>query len=1649
VALADATVRVILDVSRFDRDLQSKVSSSARRAGQAFEREFTKGAGQAGQRYARDFRNQATQGMAGAGQDIGRNLGTNIRRSVVPTGRLTGRELGEQVRGGLISTAPTTGRQYGRGLLSGGITEAGARIGQRFGRAIGNNITLSGAGSRLRRKIEDDAEPQMLAAARTVATRFGSALGTALGGLSIGRTGLLVSAVSALVTEGTQLAAALAPALQAIGLVPGAAAIAGAAVGTLAVAWHGMGDALKAAASGDAKKLAEALKNLSPAAARVVTEFAALTPRLRELRTQVQQAFFAQLAGDVARLGQVLIGPVQRGMTGTAAAAGRLASGLASVVSESRNASVIEQVFGATARIFERMGAPLGRLTQGIFDWINATLPAFDKLSASLSVGVNRFADFLQVSAASGQAMAWVDQATTTLGQLWSIAKNLVGVLGSIFSAANAAGGGYLNTLNGALSATREFLATGEGRNALIDLFSGLHDVVSALGAPLRELVLQLGSVAKIAGSMAQGLSGGVTAAIRGIGEGLTNAGPALVRFADAIGRLLTGVAPSLATLGSAFGRLLDAITPLGSIVGVVVRAGIGLIDLFSRLPSGVLTAVAAFVALRALGVPDLLQNIWARGQAMFQGFASGSSVFSTLTSTYQANLASLTALRIEQQVAQNAMSSGIPAVSGFGVAMGGLGDKARAAGGALKAGLSGSLSGLIGMMGGPLGIAVTAASVLIGIFAQANEESAQKTKEHADYVQALAQSFDRETGAITANTLETVRNKAEKDGLLQKARDLGVNSANLIGALAGETTATRATSDELRNKARVIIENSDAYKQLVGSGFDAQATLHALTEAAAGNTTEFDRLFKAGVDLGDNGKDLAAINRDLAFQALEGTHGFAELGSAVGSASGDVDAAKKQFADFRKALQDTVQNSTQFGQALQKMADTASTAEEKTRALRDALRALEGGTQTVTEAQVAQYDSLRSINDQITQISEQYGKGSDRAKVFGQSLFDANGQINASAKGVSDLTKASRELNDRMADVAEAATDQARRTGDWAGAQKQITDAYGANRDALVRLATSMGFSADEAGRFADQMLRTPKQVDTTFALVGAPQALQQIGEVQLLLSKLAPGQPKVIYMKALTEDAQKGLRALGLTVERLPSGEFKVSANTAEALQAIQGLKITTDKTTGVMTLTAETAEAKAHIADIGKLLAASATAKVSLDGADAYATIDGLMVYIDQSTGEIRVGAQPKEAQDKTKALTDFIAGQKPELKIGADPSAARNQVSSLLNEIINGPQPKLAPGVDPAPAIQGWQDLLLGPLNTPAGTPQITPGVNPGPAEQDMQGLLGGPGSGVPLLIPGVNPGPANKQLDGLTAPLPSGKPVVTPGVDPKAYENWMKQFLGTVLPPGTPQITPGVNPGPAQEGLDGLLGPPPPGFPLITPSANTLPARQQVQGLITQISASTGTVGVDANPASAQQQLFALIARINTSGGNVNVGANTGAGYGAVGGLVGWIRGQGANVDVGANTGGALAQVMNLIATINRQVATITVRSRNETAVGLAQGGIYPYRTGGIHPKNTMPAYRADIVPPKAMRVIGDRPRGDEAFIPLINTARSHAIFKVAASRLGYQVVPNGQRSVQQRTTNVEPGAIVVNAPQSDPRLVAREVINELVREAVI
>lgn len=1613
MALADATVRVILDVSRFDRDLQAKVSSSARKAGRQFEAEFTKTARQAAAKWSKDFSDSTNKRMAGSGERSASFFSRGFSRGSRPLGRVIGRDMGEQIRGGLLTTTQKTGRAYGQSLLS-PLTDSGNRLGQRMATAIANGIHVRGIGIRLRQQIQDDSEPQVLAAARTVAARFGSALGTAMGSLSIGRVGFLVAGVTGLVAEGVQLADALMPAVQAIGLLPAAATVAAASITTLVVAFRGMGDALSAAASGDAEELAEAMEKLTPAARDVVREFGALVPRLSEVRRSVQQAFFEELAGDLTRLGDALIGPVQRGMTAAGAAAGRMASGLAQALSQTGSAAAIEQIFGSAARAFDQMNVPLQRFTTGMLAFIRATLPAFDQLIVSLGAGATRFGDFLARAAASGQAMAWVNEAITTISQLSRTVISASRVIDTIFDAANISGGTYLTNLNDALIATRNFLAVGEGRAALVGIFEGIHQVVQSLAEPLRAAVVALGQISRVAGSVSQAVSAGLAATIRGIGTAIQNAGPGLTEFAAAVGSVLSTLGDILPSVGDSLGRLLSAATPLVSVLSLVARAAAALLSVVSSVPGPILTMVAAFVALRALGLPALFTQMNQRVGGMSGAFSamgsaanSVSSTFGRITSTYQANIATLTALRIQQQAAAAAMSSGIPQVSAFGAAMGGLSDRARAAGSAIGGSLMRGASSLMGLLGGPLGLALTAASVLIGFWAEEQQKADQAVAEHAQRVRQLGSTLDKVTGSITNATREQARQTFASSDLADAATRLGLSISSVADAATGSEAAQRRMQQTLLNSARGAVEASESYEEYRDLANELGVSMDTLVAAAMGNEAAFKRVAAAGDATGANWvMQIGEINELIPDQV--------RLGSTIKATAADLQAQAEAIRNANAQISPATRLASSLADAMGVLADNSSSAADKARALDTALRLLNGGVVDLADAQAASASAMASGTEQMDQLVSKYDiAGRTAAQLgitteelaarqaeLGKALFNSSGQINFASDRARGLYEVSKNLRQSVLDQTAAIVDNAQKTGgDMAQAYKQAGDLIGQTRQQIIQWAIDAGFGAEAGTRLADMLGLIPDNVKVALSMENVPAILEQLGQIRGNI-ELLPDK-KSLRLDSNARGMRKELEEFGFTVQDIPgSKDIKITPNTSEAAAALQA--------------------------------------------------------FIQQQ-----------------------ITSKDPDLQVGANTSAAELDLQGIQN-LINGTRTQLTPSINAPPVIAQWQNLLLGPLSPEYGTPTITPsvdgsevttwfgsylnnlispgtptvrpGFDPSEIEEGIGLVPGMIQPGEPVITPGLDPGPAKGKVPGMLGDLiPQGEPTITPGVDiGPAHEN----LEGLGLPYGRPQMTPSVYMGPAEDQLDRLTAPIE-GSPRVTPVANTRPAQDQMNSLI-QLINSTRAIGpvVTGNVAPATAALALLLGLINRSRGNVNVGANTGPGYGSVNALVGYANRSGGSVSVGAATGLAYAQVNELVRYINSRSATVSVSTRGSIAA--AEGGLFKFYAGGglntpYSGMRKMPANRAEIVPPKTMRVIGDRARGNEAFIPLVNSARSHAILRAAATQMGFDVTPTAQRQQQSSnsyTTTIAAGAVVVNAPNADPQLVARAVVNELTREAV-
>lgn len=161
------------------------------------------------------------------------------------------------------------------------------------------------------------------------------------------------------------------------------------------------------------------------------------------------------------------------------------------------------------------------------------------------------------------------------------------------------------------------------------------------------------------------------------------------------------------------------------------------------------------------------------------------------------------------------------------------------------------------------------------------------------------------------------------------------------------------------------------------------------------------------------------------------------------------------------------------------------------------------------------------------------------------------------------------------------------------------------------------------------------------------------------------------------------------------------------------------------------------------------------------------------------------------------------------------------------------------------------------------------------------------------------------------------------------------------------------------------------------------------------------------------------------------------------------------VEITATTSQAEGALSSFIRSPAQKFVDIIGRIIGGGAVGgvmKAGTNVIPFASGGSFSMRPMPANRAEVVAPKTYRLIGDRARDDEAYIPINRSARSRFILRQTARRMGYALADGGILGKGGSTgsaVTVAEGAIIVNAPFSDPMLVARATLNEIARTVAV
>jgi TP901 family phage tail tape measure protein len=587
----------------------------------------------------------------------------------------------------------------------------------------------------------------------------------------------------------------------------------------------------------------------------------------------------------------------------------------------------------------------------------------------------------------------------------------------------------------------------------------------------------------------AETAAGPLLSKLKNLADSLTSNSGALGTLT---GRLQTGI--------GMLGDVSHAIGPLAGVVGDLAHA-------FAGLPGPIQLSVLSMLAMRPFqpqikAMQDSVTSFGKAGIDAFRGVGGAIQMQQILAEQSGVSLG-----RVGSAMA--AIEARVPVIGQMGTAFRGVyetlpetatgveriggalrGIGSAAAAGALT-GLKSAASGLLDVMGGPWGLAIGGATTLIDYFAQKDAAAKQAV---ADFTAAL----QKDSGALGENTRALVAQKLEQAGALDTARKYGIQLSTVTDAVLGNKTA--------QDQISTVLQQVATHQEVVS---------------------------KAQLDAG---KSTTQLNADA--QDLIGT--YQSTNSSVNKAA----QAYRNQQDATKGAADAASEAAsptgRLEGLVKTLGDSASSADQKARALHDALTLLAGG-QLDVQAATAQ------ANAAVINLNHAWQDGIDQSKGFGEQLLKADGSLNTATENGQALFTKMQDLSQQTASAVQATYDYAKANGSSSDAMKQAQAAMQSSRDALIQTAEKFGLTTDQAKNLADQMGLIPSELPITLGLKDLDPTEAGLRYVQGQSDKLAKG--TTVPVSALTDQAIKDLQSVGYTVKNLDGKNLQITADTGSA--------------------------------------------------------------------------------------------------------------------------------------------------------------------------------------------------------------------------------------------------------------------------------------------------------------------------------------------------------------------------------------------------------------------------------------------------------------------------------------------------------------------
>lgn len=459
---------------------------------------------------------------------------------------------------------------------------------------------------------------------------------------------------------------------------------------------------------------------------------------------------------------------------------------------------------------------------------------------------------------------------------------------------------------------------------------------------------------------------------------------------------------------------------------------------------------------------------------------------------------------------------------------------------------------GIASMMG-PLGAVVVGLGLLTMAMSSNNTIAEANTQSVNSFTDALVKS----KGAIDATVQSQIVKQLTDAHAIADAQTLGISLTTLYAAVTGNkpaleqlNTATEKFAGTGGKAGQVVDRFSTNVNQLAINYATSAASAKVMNDALAQTTVALGAMTPVQraqfMAASNTATSLAMLGKQYGLTAQQAQTyvqmtGVTAADLANGTANGQLDAALRLVSG---AYDTATQSGSKFLAALSAFSTSAGTAADHAALLGAGLVAMQGDalsfTGALANASFANYTLTKTFADQAKQRAQgvTFFRDTEKAAV------DLNtGLIDVSKSGAPALISQLDAMQTAAEKAAEALYQHelASKGAGKASADAALifkTDTY----DAIVKDATALGITTDQAQKLAKQYFNMPKTFSTTAHLLGTADVVNTLNGIGTQLSYLT-GHPWVSTVKANTSQAATAAAALKAELDAITAATHYVN--------------------------------------------------------------------------------------------------------------------------------------------------------------------------------------------------------------------------------------------------------------------------------------------------------------------------------------------------------------------------------------------------------------------------------------------------------------------------------------------------------------------------